>query len=102
MHLSHHVILFYVRTRRSSDLISGIREIAGLPKVRGIQIDFDARASEREVYGALLESLQTKTDQPMRHRTRAPKHAHRDRKSTRLNCSHTVTSYAVYCLKNKL
>jgi hypothetical protein len=46
-------------------LISGIREIAGLPKVRGIQIDFDARASEREFYGALLESLQTKTDQPI-------------------------------------
>src|SRR5438034_5344841 len=25
----------------------------------------------------------------------------RDRKSTRLNSSHTVTSYAVFCLKNK-
>src|SRR5438034_8208473 len=27
--------------------------------------------------------------------------AHRDRKSTRLNSSHTVISYAVFCLKKK-
>src|SRR5260221_6725607 len=27
--------------------------------------------------------------------------SHRDRKSTRLNSSHTVISYAVFCLKNK-
>src|SRR5260221_1279302 len=27
---------------------------------------------------------------------------HRDRKSTRLNSSHTVISYAVFCLKNKI
>src|SRR5438034_2418547 len=28
-------------------------------------------------------------------------HEHRDRKSTRLNSSHTVISYAVFCLKKK-
>src|SRR5260221_4105287 len=28
-------------------------------------------------------------------------HAERDRKSTRLNSSHTVISYAVFCLKKK-
>src|SRR5438034_10010780 len=28
-------------------------------------------------------------------------HADRDRKSTRLNSSHTVISYAVFCLKKK-
>src|SRR5256885_8377224 len=28
-------------------------------------------------------------------------HAHRDRKSTRLNSSHLVISYAVFCLKKK-
>src|SRR5438034_2038755 len=27
---------------------------------------------------------------------------HRDRKSTRLNSSHTVISYAVFCLKKKI
>src|SRR5437660_2461833 len=29
------------------------------------------------------------------------KHAHRDRKSTRLNSSHVAISYAVFCLKKK-
>src|SRR5438132_8197939 len=33
---------------------------------------------------------------PARHRRRS-----RDRKSTRLNSSHTVISYAVFCLKKK-
>src|SRR5438034_7214515 len=31
----------------------------------------------------------------------ALKHSHQDRKSTRLNSSHTVISYAVFCLKKK-
>src|SRR5438034_6669145 len=30
-----------------------------------------------------------------------PRQVHRDRKSTRLNSSHTVISYAVFCLKKK-
>src|SRR5438034_7935574 len=34
------------------------------------------------------------------HAARRP-HRHRDRKSTRLNSSHTVISYAVFCLKKK-
>src|SRR5438034_5354875 len=29
------------------------------------------------------------------------RHSHGDRKSTRLNSSHTVISYAVFCLKKK-
>src|SRR5438034_6865877 len=32
---------------------------------------------------------------------RADRHGVRDRKSTRLNSSHTVISYAVFCLKKK-
>src|SRR5947207_6938510 len=36
------------------------------------------------------------------HRSRAPNPTRtRDRKSTRLNSSHTVISYAVFCLKKK-
>src|SRR5438034_5003064 len=41
---------------------------------------------------------------PFRHLRRArqdPRTAARDRKSTRLNSSHTVISYAVFCLKKK-
>src|SRR5260221_6596685 len=34
-------------------------------------------------------------------RKTAPRAARRDRKSTRLNSSHTVISYAVFCLKKK-
>src|SRR5436190_20742567 len=30
-----------------------------------------------------------------------PRHSQADRKSTRLNSSHTVISYAVFCLKKK-
>src|SRR5438034_8764532 len=33
--------------------------------------------------------------------TPSPRRAARDRKSTRLNSSHTVISYAVFCLKKK-
>src|SRR5438132_10767088 len=35
------------------------------------------------------------------HRTARSRSPHRDRKSTRLNSSHTVISYAVFCLKKK-
>src|SRR5947207_6987725 len=41
-------------------------------------------------------------DQGRRDRyARAPGHRPGDRKSTRLNSSHTVISYAVFCLKKK-
>src|SRR2546426_9214188 len=33
--------------------------------------------------------------------TVTPEHVHQDRKSTRLNSSHLVISYAVFCLKKK-
>src|SRR5205807_4112016 len=36
-----------------------------------------------------------------KHRQRFQRHAAQDRKSTRLNSSHLVISYAVFCLKKK-
>src|SRR5258708_16455327 len=36
---------------------------------------------------------------PFAHQVRQP--THRDRKSTRLNSSHQIISYAVFCLKKK-
>src|SRR5438034_5391256 len=39
--------------------------------------------------------------QPYRNRDRRCDECSRDRKSTRLNSSHTVISYAVFCLKKK-
>src|SRR5260221_6998630 len=38
---------------------------------------------------------------PRRSRPAVRRELHRDRKSTRLNSSHTVISYAVFCLKKK-
>src|SRR5215204_7260682 len=41
-------------------------------------------------------------DRPLRYQIASYlRHAARDRKSTRLNSSHTVISYAVFCLKKK-
>src|SRR5436190_13816645 len=40
-------------------------------------------------------------DQGPGHRRQSDRRAHPDRKSTRLNSSHTVISYAVFCLKKK-
>src|SRR5438132_4212623 len=39
--------------------------------------------------------------EPAQHQERVPAADLRDRKSTRLNSSHTVISYAVFCLKKK-
>src|SRR5256885_3300146 len=39
--------------------------------------------------------------QPIRPDTRPPRRGQEDRKSTRLNSSHLVISYAVFCLKKK-
>src|SRR2546427_3605323 len=38
---------------------------------------------------------------PLRDRDRRRRGAHEDRKSTRLNSSHSQISYAVFCLKKK-
>jgi hypothetical protein len=46
-------------------LISGICEVASLPNVRGVQIDFEARRSERSFYRSLLESMRRQTDKPI-------------------------------------
>jgi len=50
---------------QAEPLIAGIREIAALPDVRGIQIDFDARKSERDFYRGLLESIRASTSKPI-------------------------------------
>jgi hypothetical protein len=37
--------------------LSGLSSVAALPNLRGIQIDFEARKSERNFYSALLKSM---------------------------------------------
>src|SRR5256885_7143559 len=55
-------------------------------------LEAPAQSSER------LEQVQGGCQQPPRQPSRAVR---RDRKSTRLNSSHLVISYAVFCLKKK-
>jgi hypothetical protein len=46
-------------------LINGLRRIADMPGVRGLQIDFDARRSERSFYRELLATLQRAVRKPV-------------------------------------
>ncbi len=50
---------------QAQPLLAGLGEIARLPKVRGVQIDFDARASERNFYRTLLERMRVLTPKPI-------------------------------------
>src|SRR2546426_5150937 len=63
-------------------------------------------------YTTLFRSLDDHIEPPLRQRSADAPHigeteprlrqaVHRDRKSTRLNSSHLVISYAVFCLKKK-
>src|SRR2546426_8762578 len=58
------------------------------------QSDMGAATNPRHWSNPAWESL---SSQPIRRHRRL----HRDRKSTRLNSSHLVISYAVFCLKKK-
>ncbi len=46
-------------------LLAGLQTAAQLPGVRGLQIDFDARLSERASYRGLLNSIRQRTNQPV-------------------------------------
>src|SRR5256885_9597749 len=58
------------------------------------QVDPEARHQTRPEDGAGVEDMTAK-------KAKAKSAAARDRKSTRLNSSHLVISYAVFCLKKK-
>src|SRR5438034_5640109 len=85
----HHRDLHSFPTRRSSDLHPDVQEAAvvGVPHV---VLGEDVGAFVVCKPGASLDEAAL-TDFC----------AERDRKSTRLNSSHTVISYAVFCLKKK-
>src|SRR5205085_9612140 len=79
----HHRVLHSFPTRRSSDLV---RE-APAPELR------DGRRRHRPRGAAALDPDAADA---------GPRHdRERDRKSTRLNSSHSQISYAVFCLKKK-
>src|SRR5258708_24173445 len=68
---------------------SGIRSGTGVPPVDHAQ---DARATVNRAQDACANSLPPYADGTC---------ILRDRKSTRLNSSHQIISYAVFCLKKK-
>src|SRR2546427_2269434 len=61
----------------------------------GVRITLDAAEAARVLREACITFLFAPNFHP------AIKHAGRDRKSTRLNSSHSQISYAVFCLKKK-
>src|SRR5260221_10866704 len=68
------------------------RSVSGLPTIREERIDgggLEATVVARSGIGPPIQAF------PVRYRPFT------DRKSTRLNSSHTVISYAVFCLKKK-
>src|SRR5436190_15073351 len=51
--------------------------------------------------GGVARTAEPRTPRRRRRSVVMPQRARSDRKSTRLNSSHTVISYAVFCLKKK-
>src|SRR5438034_5740114 len=84
----HHRHLHSFPTRRSSDLANILGAIGGTPTI--------FRTDEPTP----VLDIQTETDVASILNSYAARQPE-DRKSTRLNSSHTVISYAVFCLKKK-
>src|SRR5205807_10622680 len=78
-------------TRRSSDLAGLVEALPELPprgRAAVAEVEVDGRGRDEQLGHAHAEKC-------LRRALR------RDRKSTRLNSSHLVISYAVFCLKKK-
>src|SRR5205807_8255969 len=91
------VVFFFLRLRRPpgpplfpyTTLFRSVsRRGASLDRRRGAAVDYESKRARRSVQN------------PCRGRSSGRTFA-RDRKSTRLNSSHLVISYAVFCLKKK-
>src|SRR5437588_13110470 len=80
----YHRNLHSFPTRRSSDLSENLSSCSPVPSGMVLSI-CPGTSSSCKLVERTLESLCTL----------------RDRKSTRLNSSHTVSSYAVFCMKKK-
>src|SRR5688500_19149039 len=87
-------------TRRSSDLVAAVLSVTLLTKTAELRYQRDVnRMVYNDNLGVLDEvkaSLGMTGDSLKRLMSDTP-----DRKSTRLNSSHLVISYAVFCLKKK-
>src|SRR5205085_10023978 len=87
-------------TRRSSDLaIIQLGTLGGLPVISREEGGDDVKSSWPLQAG--LHTCYNGGDRGMRWREPEQISKSRDRKSTRLNSSHSQISYAVFCLKKK-
>src|SRR5689334_24708462 len=88
-------------TRRSSDLhVHKGRDIDLRKRGRAAASPRSAAAVTAAIYGQCHELI---SETPLRHVEELQGEiVHTDRKSTRLNSSHSSISYAVFCLKKKI
>src|SRR5207244_8897059 len=89
-------------TRRSSDLCSfSFRRLSRsfLLRERARDTSRDRRRSEMETRRAILHLTKSARFHPAHRFQEGRVAATADRKSTRLNSSHQIISYAVFCLK---
>src|SRR5207244_13194771 len=104
----HHYVSFYAPcpspdrhsfpTRRSSDLLFANLLATGGPEQKTIV--FCARDRHADDVAIALNNLYARWCRE-NGRPRLEANAFKDRKSTRLNSSHQIISYAVFCLKKK-
>src|SRR2546430_10715499 len=85
--------LFRSPTNRQSAGILQVQEMANPPKLMGMQLvtEDEYRRFVAEKQHVKIENVEVEIGRPWR-----------DRKSTRLNSSHSQISYAVFCLKKKI
>src|SRR5438034_4310191 len=93
---SHHPPCHPFPTRRSSDLLRE-HNVGQVIRAEGPSSHHGKRGTP--TMGGLIIILATVEPRPQQRRHDGREDE--DRKSTRLNSSHTVISYAVFCLKKK-
>src|SRR5258708_36276494 len=92
---SPHLSLFFFFNDTATTEIYTLSLHDALPIFAGVGI------SRLEIVGLLVFLGKRCARQSQEHQQRGQPTTHQDRKSTRLNSSHQIISYAVFCLKKK-
>src|SRR5256885_16112966 len=95
---THHVLL--TRCPPLGNLFFFFNDTA-TPEIYPLSLHDALPISGRAARRALDRAAERRGPEPLRRGGLPAHHDREDRKSTRLNSSHLVTSYAVFCLKKK-